>query len=71
MLYLDVQSGASGERLDWVDLDLGSSPGWWAATVATYCPSRLGNSPNYYLQNLANDGTPNSVLVFMKIEFLN
>ena len=24
----------------WVDLDLGSSPGWWAATVATYCPSR-------------------------------
>ena len=26
--------------LGWVDLDLGSSPGWWAATVATYCPSR-------------------------------
>ena len=23
--------------LGWVDLDLGSSPGWWAATVATYC----------------------------------
>ena len=27
--------------LGWVDLDLGSSPGWWAATVATYCPSRV------------------------------
>ena len=29
------------EYLGWVDLDLGSSPGWWAATVATYCPSRM------------------------------
>ena len=28
------------EDLGWVDLDLGSSPGGWAATVATYCPSR-------------------------------
>ena len=29
-------------QLSWVDLDLGSSPGWWAATVATYyCPSRM------------------------------
>ena len=27
--------------LGWVDLDLGSSLGWWAATVATYCPSRM------------------------------
>ena len=26
-----VQSGASGERLGWVDLDFGSSPGWWPA----------------------------------------
>ena len=24
------------------DEDLGNSPGWWAATLATYCPSRLG-----------------------------
>ena len=23
------------EYLGWVDLDLGSSPGWWATTVAT------------------------------------
>ena len=27
------------------DLDLGSSPGWWAATVATYCPSRMVEHP--------------------------
>ena len=26
--------------LGWVDLDLGTSPGWWAATVAIYCPRR-------------------------------
>ena len=29
-------------NLDWVDFDLGCSPGWWAATVATYCQSRPG-----------------------------
>ena len=28
-------------QLGWVDLDLGRSPSWWAATVATYCPSRM------------------------------
>ena len=27
--------------LGWVDLDLVSSPGWWAATVAIYCPGRM------------------------------
>ena len=31
--------------LGWVDLDLGSSPGWWATTVATYCPSRVVEHP--------------------------
>ena len=31
--------------LGWVDLHLGSSPGWWAATVATYCPSRMVEPP--------------------------
>ena len=40
-----IQSGASGERLGWVDLDLGSSPGWWAAFVATYCQSRMVEHP--------------------------
>ena len=33
--------------------------------VGRYCsyllPKQAGNSPNSYLQNLANDGTPNSV----------
>ena len=40
-----VQSGASGERLGWVDLDLRSSPSWWATSVATYCPSRMVEHP--------------------------
>ena len=29
------------EYLGWVDLDLRSSPGWWADIVATLCPSRV------------------------------
>ena len=33
------------EYLGWVDLDLGSPPGWWATTVATYCPSRMVENP--------------------------
>ena len=32
-------------NLGWVDLDLESSPGWWAATVASYCPSRMVEHP--------------------------
>ena len=32
-------------QLGWVDSDLGGSPGWWAATVATYCPSRMVEHP--------------------------
>ena len=40
-----IQSGASGLGLGWVDLDLGSSPGWWAASVATYCPNRMVEHP--------------------------
>ena len=59
---LRVHYWASRHLLGFVDLDLGSSPGWWAATVATYCPSRPGNYPNLFLRNLANDGPPNSVL---------
>ena len=57
-----IQSGASGHSLGFEDEDLGSSPGWRAATVATYCPNRPGNYPNSYLLNLANDRTPRSVL---------
>ena len=33
------------EYLGWVDLDLESFPGWWAATVATYCPNRMVEHP--------------------------
>ena len=32
-------------QLGWVDLDLGSSPSWWAATVATYYLSRMVEHP--------------------------
>ena len=32
-------------NLGWVDFDLGCSPGWWAATVAIFCPSRPGELP--------------------------
>ena len=31
--------------LGWVDLDLRSSPGWWAAIVASNCPSRVVGHP--------------------------
>ena len=27
--------------LGWVDLEFGSSLGWWAGTIVTYCPSRM------------------------------
>ena len=38
-----VQAGASDSdrSLGFEDEDLGSCPGWLAATVATYCPSSL------------------------------
>ena len=38
----DLQRGAAYHSLGFEDKNLGSSPGWWAATVATYCPSRPG-----------------------------
>ena len=41
------------QDLGWVDFDLGSSPGWWAATVATYCPSRMVEYPNLSQPNPA------------------
>ena len=40
------------EYLGWVDLDLGSSIGWWAATVATYCPSRMVEHPKSKLRSI-------------------
>ena len=43
-----------------VDLDLGSSPGWWAATVAAYCPSRPVELPKSKSTkpSLRGHGTP-------------
>ena len=57
----DLQRGAAYHSLGFEDKNLGSSPGWWAATVATYCPSRPGNYPNSYLQNLGIDRPPRYV----------
>ena len=37
MLYRVIHSNI---YMGWLDSDIGSSPGLWAATVATYCPSR-------------------------------
>ena len=51
-----------GLSLGFEDEDLGSSPGWWAATAQ----AGRGNSLNSCLQNLANDGTPNSVQILIK-----
>ena len=43
----NIQSGAAYHSLGFEDEDLGSSPGWWDATVATYCPSRPGELPRF------------------------
>ena len=40
-----VQGVPCPRRLGFVDLYLRSSPGWWAATVATYCPRRIVEHP--------------------------
>ena len=42
-----LQSGATYHSLGFEDENLESSPGWWAATVATYCPSRPGELPKF------------------------
>ena len=51
----------SGQRLPCVDLDLGSSPGRWAVTVATYCPLGWWNIPNLCQRNVVSDLTPKTV----------
>ena len=40
-----VQGISPPGGLGWVDLDLESSPGWWAGTIASYCPSRMVEHP--------------------------
>ena len=41
-------------HLSWDDLDLESSPGWWAVTEAIFCPSRIVEHPK---DKLLNDWT--------------
>ena len=44
--FLNIKIICFGLSLpSFVNKNLGSSPGWWAATVATYCPSRPGELP--------------------------
>ena len=40
-----IQSGAVYRSQGFEGNVFGSSSGWWAATVATYCPSRPGELP--------------------------
>ena len=56
-----IQSGASGEQLGWVDLDLGSYPGWWAASVATYCQAGWLNILNLTQPNQVAHLMPQTV----------
>ena len=44
-----LQSCAAYRSRSFEDEYLGSSHGWWAATVATYCPSRPGELPKFLL----------------------
>ena len=48
-LSLSVQSYAARHSQGFVNKNLGSSPGWWATTVVTYCPSRPGELPKFLL----------------------
>ena len=49
--------------LGWVDLDLRSSPGWWASTIATDSPSRVVEHPKSKSTkpSLRGHGTPCTV----------
>ena len=47
-----VQSGAAYHSLGFEDENFWSFPGWWAATVATYCPSRMGELPKFLSSKL-------------------
>ena len=40
-----VQRYSSSHSQGFKEENLGNSPGWWAATVANYCPSRPGELP--------------------------
>ena len=59
-LQESLQGVPCPRRLGWVDLDLGSSPGWWTGTVATYLPSRVVEHPKSKSTqpSLRGQGTP-------------
>ena len=46
--YQTTEWGAAGHLLGFEDEDLESSSRWWAATVATYCPSRPGGTTQIF-----------------------
>ena len=59
-----IHDGASHVLVDLgrVDLDMGSSPCWWAATLATYCPSKVVEHPSKSTKpSLRGHGTPCTV----------
>ena len=49
----DLQSFPSHPAERFFGLILGSSPGLWAATTASYCPSRAGELPKNNPKNLS------------------
>ena len=57
---ITIQGDSGGRIPRFVDLDFGSSPGWWAAAVATYCPSRMVEHPKSKSTkpSLRGHGTP-------------
>ena len=59
--HMNIQSVAAYYSLGFEDENLGSSCGWWATAVATYCLRRQGgegNYQNYYLKTLRMIGRP-------------
>ena len=47
-----LQGDPSAWVLYYVAINLGGSPGLWAATAASYCQAGQGNSPNWFRQNI-------------------
>ena len=58
--------------LGWIDLDLGSSPGWWAAFVPSCTQARWWNMPNLSQPNpVANLMLPSvHIIVLLWIQFI-
>ena len=50
-----VQRYSSTLSQGFKDEDSGNSPGWWATTVATYCPSRPSQLTQETQRNIAKE----------------